>query len=996
MVNQTGEILRDRLLDRLANRWSTPVTVVRGSAGAGKTTLLRQARDANLEQPRGTDIVFACSEGDADASRLARRLGETLDLQRVIADSEHPALDLVDHIATRSPHSVCLHIDDAHRLGTDSTGAALLRRLFEERPANLTFVFATRAEVPIRLARSAATGELELIDGDEELFFDADELVRLGRTPTDLGGWPALLALDPAGSRGTAARDFVLEEVIEDLPDDVRNAIALLAGVGRLPVETVTERFGAAVAQSLAALPLVFIEDDGWLVAHDLWADTLDDRYESNVSEIVDELIRDGAHERALNLAREAADADAVERVLMAAVTTNAPAFPRDTAIRWLDTLGPEYAEHTATQLIAAAAGLLPADEALASVDRLTEEAAEAGDQPVQLAALAIAANRAYEAGRLDRVLQIRGELGALEPPLPAFLEAVQDGVDAVLADLSGDAAGAIEALGRIDFDAVPPLLAEQLVRLHVANHVVLGRALEVTAIAERVLAPSPRRQVAATPLVVRWFAGDPGGLRTDDDEHIDDEAVGPDLVISACFRTHMRAAFGHPQDRHSYRDEVLDAAGEAPRLQTMAVVARSLAMVVEGDEERAAALLREAFETLDPTNPVVASELLRFLPVAAVLVPESVDLEVARSSGPSHQRMAALTTLLLDARNGGGQLRAAIRPLTSDLITTFPLVWSVEFVARACAAGADWANDLAIEFFDEVGPAGRSALQALAEHPQSDLATAATTVLDTVPVPPQHPLHIDILGPLTLRSGSRVLDDPLLRRARVRQLLLLLTAHGGMTREELMDRLWPDAAPELAAKNLRTNLSHLRRLLEPDLGARGTSYFLRVRGDRLVVEGSVLTIDLERFDQELRTAADADDRGELATAAEGYERASALWRGTPFADIADAEGVVALQASLQRRSAFAATRAAEIRLARNDVDDAVALADRALVIAPYGEPAHRIRLAALLAVGEVDGLRAAVTRVEDLREEALLAITPETDMVLRRARDLLERAGGI
>ena len=632
------------------------VTVVRGSAGSGKSTLLRQARTQNLADPRGVEVELTLREGDADASRLARRLTAVLGLADVDVETSAPALEIADQVAARSPVAICLHLDDVHRLGADSTGGRLLREFIDERPGNLSFVLATRGDLPLPLARRAATGDLVLIDGDAELFFDADELAHLGYG-ADRAGWPVLLALDEAESPGVRTRDFLFEEIATALPSSQRAALELLAGAGRLPVDLVEGRYGAEVVAALEALPLIERTGDGLLVAHDLWVDALSGAA-TDLDALVDVLVADDHFDRALTLASDAGADAVVERVLLASAIHHAPAFPADTAHRWLGQLDPRFRDCDGARLMLAAAGITDAEEALVVLDGLARSWDAADDAPARLAALAIAANRAYNADRLDRVLEIRGELDRLQPPLPTFLQALRAGVDAVLADLVGDAEGAIGHLASIDFDAVPPLLAEQLLRLLATNHVALGRAAEAVPVVDRLLAGSSRPQVAMTPAMLRWFSGDPAPIRAFEEADLEPGLSGPDLVIGRSFRTHLRAAVRRQLMDDCYTPEVLEVAGGIPRLRVIALLARATADIVAGREADAAAALARDLAELDTADPAVVQDLWRFLPIAAVLVPDAVDLEQAARSGPTHQRMAALTALFLDARAGGGSLR--------------------------------------------------------------------------------------------------------------------------------------------------------------------------------------------------------------------------------------------------------------------------------------------------------------------------------------------------
>lgn len=52
------------------------------------------------------------------------------------------------------------------------------------------------------------------------------------------------------------------------------------------------------------------------------------------------------------------------------------------------------------------------------------------------------------------------------------------------------------------------------------------------------------------------------------------------------------------------------------------------------------------------------------------------------------------------------------------------------------------------------------------------ELAAGAAKLLATVPTPPDHPIGIDVLGPMRVTRNGVAADAPEVRRARVRQLL--------------------------------------------------------------------------------------------------------------------------------------------------------------------------------------------------------------------------------
>src|SRR6476659_9009153 len=65
------EVARPHLVERLAQRWSVPVTTVVAGAGFGKSTLLSQALRAEAAAPSGIECWVACRPGHERAADLA-------------------------------------------------------------------------------------------------------------------------------------------------------------------------------------------------------------------------------------------------------------------------------------------------------------------------------------------------------------------------------------------------------------------------------------------------------------------------------------------------------------------------------------------------------------------------------------------------------------------------------------------------------------------------------------------------------------------------------------------------------------------------------------------------------------------------------------------------------------------------------------------------------------------------------------------------------------
>jgi DNA-binding SARP family transcriptional activator len=118
--------------------------------------------------------------------------------------------------------------------------------------------------------------------------------------------------------------------------------------------------------------------------------------------------------------------------------------------------------------------------------------------------------------------------------------------------------------------------------------------------------------------------------------------------------------------------------------------------------------------------------------------------------------------------------------------------------------------------------------------------------------------LRIWLLGGFRVTVDGSPVADGSWRRNKARAVVKLLALAPGhrLHREQLMDTLWPDLAPEAAAGNLRKAVYFARQALAPE--------HLRAHGEMLGLEAPRLWIDVEAFEA-------AAELGDLQAAVEQY-----------------------------------------------------------------------------------------------------------------------------
>jgi DNA-binding SARP family transcriptional activator len=184
-----------------------------------------------------------------------------------------------------------------------------------------------------------------------------------------------------------------------------------------------------------------------------------------------------------------------------------------------------------------------------------------------------------------------------------------------------------------------------------------------------------------------------------------------------------------------------------------------------------------------------------------------------------------------------------------------------------------------------------------------------------------------------------------------MRLLLGLLVANldSGLSRDQVIDRLWPDADPSAAVNSLNQTVFQLRRLFEPEYREGDSPQYLISTVDAVLLNRELVTTDLaevRRIQVELIEPRDVSSRTSLA-----HELVD-LVRGEYLADLRYEDWVATSQLSVH-----AELRAALLPIAQGwsdaPADDLALRAGCALAaIDPFDETAHVAMIRHLAATG--------------------------------------------
>lgn len=215
--------------------------------------------------------------------------------------------------------------------------------------------------------------------------------------------------------------------------------------------------------------------------------------------------------------------------------------------------------------------------------------------------------------------------------------------------------------------------------------------------------------------------------------------------------------------------------------------------------------------------------------------------------------------------------------------------------------------------------------------------------------------------------DGEQVHEERF-RRLKAITLLRYLVAHRGglVSREALLDMLWPSADPTRAPANLRVVLHDLRRGLEPDLQKGEPSSYI-VSRDNLIGLTSSLTVwtDADEFVRRRNKVANLINRNRLEDASRECERALALYQGDYMEDEPYSDWCLFERGHLKEVYIDVLQRSASLLVSRGEVHEAITVYRKAIDADPSREDNQR---QLMLALFKVNRLTDAIKQYEECR----------------------------
>jgi ATP/maltotriose-dependent transcriptional regulator MalT/DNA-binding SARP family transcriptional activator len=251
--------------------------------------------------------------------------------------------------------------------------------------------------------------------------------------------------------------------------------------------------------------------------------------------------------------------------------------------------------------------------------------------------------------------------------------------------------------------------------------------------------------------------------------------------------------------------------------------------------------------------------------------------------------------------------------------------------------------------------------------HPAYAAQVLAAIGLPDIAVHPGYQLRMQTLGAFRVWRSAVEIAPREWQRDKARQLFqLLLTQRGRwLQREEIVDRLWPNLAPEAAQRDFKVALNALNKAIEPQRSADDVFAFVVREGSayRLRPEADVW-VDAIEFEQACEAGLRADDLGQLRSALR-------LYRGDYLPDALYEDWASEERERLLSLYLRAADKLAGLLIEQDVFDEALDICQAILARDAYWERAYRLMMIAHARQGNRPlALRAYQRCVTTLRDE--------------------------
>jgi two-component SAPR family response regulator len=215
--------------------------------------------------------------------------------------------------------------------------------------------------------------------------------------------------------------------------------------------------------------------------------------------------------------------------------------------------------------------------------------------------------------------------------------------------------------------------------------------------------------------------------------------------------------------------------------------------------------------------------------------------------------------------------------------------------------------------------------------------------------------LRVYSLGSLRVYRDDALLFDESWRNKPAKTIFKLLFASRGQRypKDVLLEELWPEADPNVAANRLRVAVHELRKALGEGSRRRTTPTHVAQQEGSYYFDTSVpYWSDVREFEDQIERGRTMADTGNLEEALQAYRRAEVLYSGDFLRDDPFFEWTVSTRERLREAHLAGLSDAARIHAQMGEPDEAAGFCRKILRVEPWREEVYRRLMTYLAASG--------------------------------------------
>jgi two-component SAPR family response regulator len=215
--------------------------------------------------------------------------------------------------------------------------------------------------------------------------------------------------------------------------------------------------------------------------------------------------------------------------------------------------------------------------------------------------------------------------------------------------------------------------------------------------------------------------------------------------------------------------------------------------------------------------------------------------------------------------------------------------------------------------------------------------------------------LRVYTLGSLRVYRDEVLLFDESWRNKAAKTIFKLLFTSRGRRypKDVLLEEMWPEADPDVAANRLRVAVHELRKVLgEGGRKDRIPTHIAQQEGSYYFDTGLPYWSDVDAFDDQIRQGRDLIGANRLTEALHAFRRAEVLYGGDYLRDDPFFEWTVSTRERLREARLSALSEAARIHAGAGQPDEAASFCRKIIRVEPWREEVYRRLMEYLAACG--------------------------------------------